>query len=116
MNPTDVYTQVSSDGQKVAVPVTAPSALDWNESSLKFDREHVTIRGGSPMAPIRIGDRVSKKRGYSFIGTVQSVFTKRNGEIRIVVEMDCTGMLHIYSPQDVELTTDELEIHIKHNP
>lgn len=68
------------------------------------------------MTPITIGSRVAKKRGYSFIGTVQSVFQKRNGETRIVVEMDCTGMLHIYSPQDVEPTTAELEINIKHNP
>lgn len=70
----------------------------------------------SSMPTLRVGDRVAKKRGYSFIGTVQSAFTKRNGETRIVVEMDCTGMLHIYSPQDVEPTTAELEISIKHNP
>lgn len=59
---------------------------------------------------LKVGDRVAKKKGYTFAGTVQSVFRKRDGEVRIVVEMDCTGLLHIYSPEDVELTSDELHI------
>lgn len=53
------------------------------------------------------GDRVEKVGGdYSFHGTVQSVFTKRDTtKIRLVVEND-EGILHIYSEKNLRHAPD----------
>lgn len=46
---------------------------------------------------LAICDRAEKTGGdYRFIGDVRSVFTKRNGVVRYVVEND-DGILHIFS-------------------
>lgn len=48
----------------------------------------------------KIGDKVSKPKGYAFDGTVVSVFTTLTGNIRIVAELTTSngeGMLHIFS-------------------
>ena len=68
------------------------------------------------MSEFKVGDRVAKKKGYIFVGTVQSVFQKRNGQTRLVVEMDCTEMLHIYSEADLVHTKTTMELYIKANP
>jgi len=44
-----------------------------------------------------IGYEVSKPEVYPFPGTVQAVFTRRDGEVRFVVEHDCGGLLHIFN-------------------
>lgn len=49
------------------------------------------------------GSRVEKVGGdYTFVGTVVSVFTKRSGVTRFVVEDD-RGVLHIYSEKNLRL-------------
>ena len=45
----------------------------------------------------KTGDKVCKPSGYAFDGTVVSVFTNTKGEVRLVVELDYNGMLHIFS-------------------
>lgn len=53
----------------------------------------------------RIGDRVRKVGGdYTFDGVIMSVFYKRSGVARFVVEND-GGLLHIFSAQN--LTADD---------
>jgi hypothetical protein len=61
-----------------------------------------------------VGDRVRKLKGYKFIGIVVAVFAKLDGSTRYVVEMDGTGMLHIYSERDLDFTEQKLEITIKY--
>ena len=51
----------------------------------------------------KIGDKVNKRMGYNFPGTVVSVFENLKGETRIVVEMDEYGLLHIFSPEQLLL-------------
>lgn len=52
------------------------------------------------------GDRVMKVRGdYHISGEIRSIFTKANGETRIVVEHQAEGggsFLHIYNPSQLE--------------
>ena len=62
------------------------------------------------VSEFKVGDRVAKMKGYMFIGTVQAVFRKRNGDVRLVVEMDGTQMLHIYSPADVAITDLKMKL------
>jgi len=54
-----------------------------------------------------IGDKVEKVTGdYRIKGEVRSVFTKANGETRLVVEHRAEGggsFLHIYGPANLEL-------------
>ncbi len=51
----------------------------------------------------KVGDRVYKTSGdYKFVGEVRSVFTKKNGIVRFVVEDDIYGMLHIYNESNLE--------------
>jgi hypothetical protein len=49
-----------------------------------------------------IGDRVFKPKGYEFPGTVVSVFETLKGNIRLVVEMDGYGLLHIFNEDQLE--------------
>jgi len=51
---------------------------------------------------IRIGDRVVKDGGdYTFEGTVVSIFHKKSGVVRYVVEGD-TGILLIHGPKTIK--------------
>lgn len=53
-----------------------------------------------------VGDRVEKVTGdYVFRGVVVSVFKKRNGLVRVVVENQ-DGLLHIFSETNLELSVD----------
>lgn len=58
------------------------------------------------MNQFNIGDRVKKVTGdYQIAGEVRSVFTKANGEARLVVEHNAEGggsFLHIYGPANLE--------------
>ena len=57
-----------------------------------------------------INDKVEKVTGdYRIKGIVRSVFTKCNGETRLVVEHNAEGggsFLHIYGPSNLVLLTD----------
>lgn len=53
----------------------------------------------------RIGEKVQKKSGYKWPGTVVSVFSTLKSEIRYVVEStipEVEGALHIYSGAQLE--------------
>lgn len=50
-----------------------------------------------------VGDAVRKPKGYPYPGEIRAVFTNRAGDVRLVVESDLApGMLHIFSPTQVE--------------
>lgn len=51
----------------------------------------------------KIGDKVNKVSGYSFPGTVVSVFKTIKGDTRLVVEMEGYGLLHIFSENNLKL-------------
>jgi hypothetical protein len=54
-----------------------------------------------------VGDTVIKPVGYPFPGTVLAVFATSTGAIRIVVESrTAPGLLHIFSPEQVELAPE----------
>jgi len=55
----------------------------------------------------KVGDKVDKLTGYHFPGTVVSVFVTTSGKIRLVVEMDNYGLLHIFSEEGL-VKTDEI--------
>lgn len=48
-------------------------------------------------AKFKVGDKVDKITGYTFPGTVVSVFETTTGKVRLVVEMDNHGLLHIFN-------------------
>lgn len=58
---------------------------------------------------MKVGDLVTKPKGYSFEGEVRSVFTNKKGDTRIVAEHldsqteESSGMLHIFSPKQLEI-------------
>ena len=59
---------------------------------------------------LKIKDLVRKRKGYAFTGEVRAVFTNMAGKERIVVEMlDSGGLLHIFSPEDVEPIGEALD-------
>lgn len=49
----------------------------------------------------QVGDKVDKITGYKFPGTVVSVFSTTAGKIRLVVEMDNFGLLHIFNEDNL---------------
>lgn len=51
---------------------------------------------------IKVGDLVRKLKGYSFDGIVVAVFENTKGETRVVAELENNGMLHIFSPSQLE--------------
>jgi hypothetical protein len=54
----------------------------------------------------KVGDHVYKTSGdYKFDGIVVAVFPKLSGKVRLVVEDD-RGILHIFSPQQMEKIND----------
>jgi len=52
---------------------------------------------------MKTGDKIRKLKGYAFDGTIRSVFENSKGETRIVAELDGNGMLHIFSPSQLEV-------------
>jgi len=50
-----------------------------------------------------LGDKVRKPKGYAFDGIVVGIIYNTKGELRIVAELEDNGMLHIFSPQQLEL-------------
>lgn len=56
------------------------------------------------MGDFAIGNRVRKKRGYEFDSIVVSVFYTTASQVRLVCESTLIpGMLHIFSPEQMEL-------------
>lgn len=51
----------------------------------------------------KVGDKVNKVKGYKFPGTIVSVFNTIKGDIRLVVEMDNFGLLHIFNENQLEI-------------
>lgn len=54
----------------------------------------------------KVGDKVDKITGYSFPGTVVSVFKTTTDKIRLVVEMDNFGLLHIFNEEGLKKTNE----------
>lgn len=53
------------------------------------------------MSNFKVGDKVNKKEGYKFPGTIVAVFETRSAKTRLVVEMDDYGLLHIFNPEQL---------------
>jgi hypothetical protein len=54
------------------------------------------------VSELEVGMKVHKLSGYEFDSTVVAVFTKLDGEERVVCELDeIPGLLHIFSPAQV---------------
>jgi len=56
--------------------------------------------------PLAIGTRVRKSSGYPYPGEIRAAFHTRSGRLRYVVEAtgeDYAGMLHIFSPEQIEV-------------
>jgi len=54
------------------------------------------------MKMLKIGDKVRKPKGYAFDGIIVAIFHNTSGELRIVAELEGNGMLHIFSPAQLE--------------
>lgn len=48
------------------------------------------------MSKFEIGEKVYKPSGYEFPSEIRSVFTKRDGTLRVVAEDD-RGLLHVFN-------------------
>lgn len=54
---------------------------------------------------MRVGQHVTKPKGYPYPGWIVAIFTNRAGLERLVVESELApGMLHIFSPSQVEVS------------
>ena len=75
----------------------------FEESTLKI-RKYLNYK----MEPkFKVGDKVNKKEGYQFPGTVVSVFETTTGKIRLVVEMmQPYGLLHIFNEDGLVKTNE----------
>jgi len=51
----------------------------------------------------KIGDKIKKPKGYEFNGIVVGIIYNTKGELKIVAELENNGMLHIFSPAQLEL-------------
>lgn len=62
-------------------------------------------QGFTPL--FKVGQQVDKAKGYSFPGTIVSIFNTLDGAMRMVVESDAPkgfpfhGILHIFSPENL---------------
>jgi len=56
----------------------------------------------NPKPTFNIGDKVDKKMGYTFPGTVVAVFETTTHKLRYVVEMDIHGLLHIFNEDQLK--------------
>ena len=57
----------------------------------------------------KIGDKAVKAKGYKFPCTIVSVFETKEGNVRVVGEMDEFGLLHIFNEDQLELVTDKMK-------
>jgi len=76
------------------------SDAEWDELKREEDQRRAAC-GMARMARLLTGDKVQKVGGdYTFVGVVVSVFWKRSGHVRYVVEDD-RGILHIFSEKNL---------------
>jgi len=66
----------------------------------------VFVQNNMENTKFKVGDKVDKITGYNFPGTVVSVFTTTTGKIRLVVEMDNFGLLHIFNEEGLRKTNE----------
>lgn len=58
---------------------------------------------------MKVGDKVTKKKGYAFDGVIVAVFENTKGQTRIVAEHfgsqteESGGMLHIFNETQLEI-------------
>lgn len=50
----------------------------------------------------KIGDKAYKTKGYKFPCTIVSVFKTKEGNVRVVGEMDEFGLLHIFNEEQLD--------------
>ena len=50
----------------------------------------------------KVGDKAIKTKGYEFLCTIVSVFETKEGNVRVVGEMDHYGLLHIFNEDQLE--------------
>jgi hypothetical protein len=55
------------------------------------------------MNKFKIGDKATKEKGYKFPCTIVSVFKTKEGNVRLVAEMDEYGLLHIFNENQLTL-------------
>lgn len=55
-----------------------------------------------------VGTRLKKKQGYQYIGDVIMQGYTKSGKERVVIEMDGTGILHIFDPEQCEETEEKM--------
>lgn len=56
---------------------------------------------------IKVGDAVSKRKGYVYEGIVVAKFHTSENKLRFVVEEADSGMLHIFNADQLELAGGE---------
>ena len=61
------------------------------------------------MSTFKVGDKAVKTKGYKFPCIIVSVFETKEGNVRVVGEMDEFGLLHIFNEDQLELATNTME-------
>jgi len=59
----------------------------------------------SAISSFKVGDLISRSKGYSFNGEIRSVFTTRKGDVKVVAELFTdSGLetLHIFNAEQME--------------
>jgi|TARA_B110000908_G_C10257529_1_gene456652 hypothetical protein len=59
------------------------------------------------MYKFNVGDKAIKVKGYKFPCTIVSVFKTKEGNVRVVGEMDEYGLLHIFNEKQLEHDPEE---------
>ena len=57
----------------------------------------------------KVGDKAVKSKGYKFPCTIVSVFETKEGNVRVVGEMDEFGLLHIFNEDQLVPVINTME-------
>ena len=57
----------------------------------------------------KVGDKADKSKGYKFPCTIVSVFETKEGNVRVVGEMDEFGLLHIFNEDQLVPVINTME-------
>ena len=57
----------------------------------------------------KVGDKAVKSKGYKFPCTIVSVFETKDGNVRVVGEMDEFGLLHIFNEDQLQPVINTME-------
>ena len=66
------------------------------------------------MEQLKVGDQISKSKGYQFEGEIVAIFKNTKGQIRVVAEHhgsqteESGGMLHIFSESQLIKRTNKM--------